>query len=84
MSASADALDSLVNSEGWKLFKTHAAAEWSPGSCWRKVKEGGDLEKVDYTNVEVGKLMTWPETELARLRRLEQAKEPTLSRRGGL
>lgn len=85
MSDTADALESLVASEGWRLFTEHVKAEWSPAACWRKVKAtDGDLTKIDYTNAQVGLLMNWPASEVARLKRTEQVSEPTMSRRGGL
>lgn len=85
MSDRADALQAMVDSEGWRLFKAHVVAEWAPARCWVRVKEAdGDLAKIDYTNVQVGQLMDWPLLEITREKRAEQTKEPTLSRRGGL
>lgn len=80
---SIEALESLLEHPGWKLFQEQAKAEWSPGACWRKVMEqGGNLEKVSYTNEQVGALMTWPAQEVARLKRAAQEPEPSLSRGG--
>jgi hypothetical protein len=85
MSETADALEALLASEGWRLYAEHVKAEWSPAACWRKVKEAGaNVEQVDYTNGQVGLLMTWPAQEIARARRAEAVNEPSMSRRGGL
>lgn len=83
MSEVADAIEALLASEGWRLYSEHVKAEWSPAACWRKVKAAeGDLEKVDYTNGQVGLLMNWPTQEIARLRREEKEQEPSMSRGG--
>ena len=90
MSETTDALETLLKSPGWRLFLEHAKEEWAPGACWRKAKEASALEKdlaktmrrVDYTNEQVGKLLTWPSEEVKRLKRQEH--EPAVVQgRGG-
>lgn len=87
MSDTRNALEELLSHPGWHLFLEHVKTEWAPGACWRKAKEAHDdlgaaLQRIDYTNQEVGKLMEWPKEEIARLLRQEQRPEPAMSRGG--
>ena len=94
MSEIADALDALLKSEGWRLFAEHAKAEWGPGACWRKAKavtassisQNEAIERIDYTNQQVGELMEWPQQQMLKLRREAAlaSREPAMSRRGSL
>lgn len=90
MSERADVLEAMLTTQGWSLFQEHVKAEWGPAACWRKAKETQEtdsaraIEKVDYTNAQVGLLMNWPHEEISRLRRVEERAAPSLSRRGGL
>lgn len=93
-----EALEALLASEGWRLFREHVAAEWSPSACWKRVKKAGgsglELERVDFTNEQVGLLMTWPAEEIRRRKRIDGAAQVqqgqyaadhfNWSRRGGL
>lgn len=82
---SREVLESLVEHPGWQLFYDHVKQEWGAAGCWRKsVEQGLPVELVKLTNLEIGALMEWPKSEAARLKRQEETKEPTLSRRGGL
>lgn len=73
MSERANVLEGLLEHPGWREFVAHVAKEWSAAACWHKVKEaGGDIERVNYTNTQVGQLMNWPVQEIARERRMEQ------------
>lgn len=88
MSDRAAALESLVSHPGWQAFFEHAKEEWGPAGCWRKAKEMREVDpvlgvqKIDYTNEQVGRLLAWPQDELARLMRAEASAEPALSRGG--
>lgn len=89
VSERASVLESLLEHPGWREFQAHVAREWSAAACWHKVKEtGGDIERVNYTNTQVGQLMNWPVQEIARERRadaeLALKAESNPSRRGVL
>lgn len=84
MSDVTDTLESLLASEGWRLYTEHVKAEWGPGGYGRKVKQAltdararnedaaAAVDKVDYANEQIGDVIGWPRQELARLKRQEQ------------
>jgi hypothetical protein len=87
MSDTTDALESLVTSEGWRLFMEHVRAEWANAGYGRKVKQALTeararqedaavaVDRVDYANDQIGDVIGWPKQELARLKRQEAEPE---------
>jgi hypothetical protein len=83
-------LESLLEHPGWALFRDHVKAEWAAGACWRKVKDvasrdediASAMQRVDYTNEQIGQLMEWPKEEAARLKKQAEQTERQLSRGG--
>ena len=87
-----DALQSLMDHPGWKVYDAHVEREWGAGG----VRFEGQLNKIADSTVEdvlalrqiqqiavarreILKLRTWPTEEVSRLKRLrEPAPEPTL------
>ncbi len=89
-----EALDALLGSRGYAIWRDYVKAEWASGACWRKAIEEADgstdkdaltaaILKVKYTNEQLGALMDWPQQEHARLKRqLQPPAEPSMSRGG--
>ena len=91
-----EALDALLKSSGWQLFRAHYDAEWGP----RGTRYTSELEKaldladpalaasqarqIVSARKAIEQLMVWPSEELARLLRQQRPAEPVGSRRGGL
>lgn len=96
MTEHADALEALLASAGWIVFRDHIRDEWGPVAYARRLKaavsraraEGTDIALavtlVDEGNNAIADAMRWPADELARLRRAETQPAVTLSRRGNL
>lgn len=87
-----DALDALVLSPGWLLFKEHARQEWGPEGYGRKVANviaanagtvtlAPAVEKVHATTEEINALLRWPADELKKLQP-QPAAELSLHRGG--
>ena len=87
MSDTTDALESLLASEGWRLYMEHVRTEWSGAGYGRKVKDAvstaranhddaaAAVDKVDYANDQIGDVIAWPKQECARLKRQEDAQK---------
>jgi hypothetical protein len=75
------ALNDLLSSEGWRIFKESAAVEWGPGGYGRRMQEalstvphGPDrpyelariAEQVDATARAVEQIVAWPSEEVRR------------------
>lgn len=88
------ALRDLLQSEGWRIFKTAAEHEWGPSGYGRRMQEalsaippGPDrayelaqvAERVDATARAVNEIMAWPAEELRRRGKGQQ--RPHLSMR---
>ncbi len=73
-----DALEALILSPGWLLFKDEARKQWGPEGYGRKVAQviaqhtgtvalAQAVEKVHATTEEINALMRWPEDEIKKL-----------------
>lgn len=95
---SREALESLIDSPGFALFKQHVAREWGQNGARYTAEMEKALNLTDNNAAAsqarqivaarktIENLMHWPEEELARLQRAEQtpAHANSMSRRGGL
>ena len=89
-----EALASLLESPGWRLFCDFVAREWGPAGHTYAVELDKALDLTDPAaaasqarQIRAGRriierLLRWPDEELRRLR--APLSEPTQSRRGGL
>lgn len=93
---SAEALESLLEHPGWRLFWLHVQDEWGPtGKHYRaELDKALDLMDNDAAASQarqirsaqkvIAGIMNWPKEECARLKRAEMTSEKTESRRGSL
>lgn len=93
---SLEALESLIESPGWRVFRAHVEQEWGPTGQRYQAELDKALDALDdhasasqARQVRSGQkvilaLLRWPEEELARLTRQAQQPEITMSRRGTL
>ena len=92
-----EALDQLVNSEGWKLFVGLVNKQWHPSSEWflgqlddalktDDVKGTEHFRQVRASQREVQKVLQLPQQRLEQLKRASQPSSPDFvgSRRGPL
>ena len=88
------ALEALLHSPGWTLFTEHLATEWGPSghtflaqldqalSLQNAESAASQARQVRAAQRMVDKFVAWPAEEVARLKRIEEAPEPVLSRGG--
>ena len=92
-----EALEALVQDEGWRLFRRHVLAEWGPGgrqfidATTKAADTKADADAVAFLRQiivaqrEIQRVVQWPEEQVKRLKESElQPVGVALSRRGAL